>query len=564
MIRDFFLLSSLHLRTAKNQAWGFLRHHPIQAFVISAGLLFFYGGFLRIAYVALARIYHQETVGIIMCTKLIQLMLLVSVGVATMSSLTTAISNLYMSKDLEFQFSLPVKFPSWIYYRQSQVILQSCWMVLVFGGPIVYFFLKLSGLSLGLRAVGLIAFLMLVSMMVFLATMLSFILIRLFPARRVHQVLFIISIILMSLLVFYFRYIEPEKFIGPGGMEEFNGYLDLVNPTAQAWNPAKWTGDFLTALSLKNWPEARLHGFRIGFIFVMFQIPFLFSAYRFYRSSWDRALHALSGETPEPGKMGFLARYWSNRLDNRNGNQTAREVLLFMRDPSQWTQIFILAGLLALYLYSITKLPLSPFGGTRYQLALGNTVFVAFVGLSICSRFIFTSFSTEGQALWLMKVAPESWEKWIESKLKVYGIPTLFFCLILSLGSGIILELQPRMLLRVGMATAWDLMLIVGASVVFGLLFMDPKIENANKMIVSPGGLLLMSVCMFFMLAHGILRIVGSSEMLMYYFRRAGWPNLEGWRYTAWAGTLGAIEIAILGLFLWRAIRHLRSAEDIY
>lgn len=562
-MRDFFLLVLLDLAAWKNRLLQVLRSKPFSSLLLALGIALFYGSFLRVSYWVLIRLLRLENIGIILTTKLIQLMLILSVGIVTMSALTTAISCYFMSRDLEFQFSLPVRFTAWLSYRQLQVLLQSCWMVLVFGGPLIALFLHLSDARPWAIAAGLLAFLLLLGMVVNLASLIAFVLVRVFPARQVHQVLLILGIILLSALVFFARYMEPEKFVGPGGMEEFRGYIDLVDPSAQAWNPAKWTGDFLTALSTKSHTPALTSGSKLLLAFVLFQVPFLSAAWRLYRRSWDRALTAMSGETPLPGKMGPLTRFWSQRIQGKRLHQVARELLLFLRDPAQWSQIFILIGLLALYLYSITRLPLAPYGGTRLQVAFANTTFVAFVGLSMSSRFLFTSFSSEGQALWLLKTAPGSWNAWVNAKLLVFGLPILLFCLLLSLGSGCLLAVGSRPLLLLGLATTWDVLLILALSASCGMLFMNPNIENPQKLIISPGGLFLMSAGLLVILGHGLLRLVSSSPILNSYFVHLGFPNLSGRAAGPWIVALILMEGLFLAVLHWRALRHLQTSEAL-
>jgi hypothetical protein len=261
--------------------------------------------------------------------------------------------------------------------------------------------------------------------------------------------------------------------------------------------------------------------------------------------------------------MGRLTRFWSQRIQGQRLHQIAREVLFFLRDPAQWSQIFILIGLLALYLYSITRLPLAPYGGTRLQVAFANTIFVAFVGLSLSSRFIFTSFSSEGQALWLLKTAPSGWHAWVRAKLLVFGLPILLFCLLLSLGSGYLLSLGSEALFFLSLATTWDLLFILALSTCCGILFMNPNTENLQKLLVTPGGLFLMSAGLVFVLGHGIMRLISTSHILNAYFVHLGFPNLAGPAVLPWAALLILLEFLSLGITMWRAMRHLQSSESI-
>ncbi len=560
MIHDLIVLNIMSLIQVKNRLKEQLKKHPL-IFLVIVGLAgMFYYGYMRLSDVLTEFIFQQDVFGVILITKLVQIMLIISIGIVTMSALTTAIANFYMSQDLEFQFCLPVNFDSWILHRYGQVYLQSCWMVLAFGSPFIWDFMRLSEVPLGASLLAILSFAVVCSAPVFASTVLCMFLVRLFPARRIHQVLLVFTLVLMSGLVFLFRYMEPEQFIGPGGIDRFRGYVDLVSPGRNSWNPAIWAADFITALSQKEWRQSLPNAYRLIGMTVAIHGILIMVARRFYKPSWDRALQALSGEVH--GKTTIHNESWiSRRLASRRWHQVGRELLLLVRDPSQWSQIFVLLSLLALYLFSITKLPLAPFGGTRYQLALGNTAFVGFVAMSIASRFVFTSFSVEGPAIWLMKTAPENWTSWIWAKVIVFGMPTIAFSLALSVGSGYLLELPPQELWWLAQASLWDACVIVALALAFGLVFMNPYIENPLKLMVSPGGFLLMATGLFILALHVMLRLTHESELLNFLMSRIGWPDVQGIKAYYWGASLILIECLATAWMLRTGLAQQRRGE---
>lgn len=556
MMRDFWILSRTSAVQTKNRLFGQFATQPI-LFTFILGLVgLFYYGFLRLSDLLTGFIFQQDVFGVILITKLVQIMLIISIGIVLMSALTTAIANFYMSKDLEFQFCLPVNFDAWVLHRYAQVYVQSCWMVLAFGSPLIWDFLTLSGIPIGARLLGLVAFAIVCTVPVFVSSVLCMFLVRVFPARRIHQILLVFTMVLMASLVFLFRYLEPEQFVGPGGIDKFRGYIDLVNPGQQSWNPAIWASDFIAALSQKEWRQCIPSGIRLALVFFASHTLLIAIARRYYRPSWDRALQALSGEVHGATTAKSESRL-SQLLANHRWSQVGRELLLLKRDPSQWSQIFVLLSLLALYLFSITKLPLDPFGGTRYQLALGNTAFVGFVALSIATRFVFTSFSLEGQSLWLLKIAPQRWSSWILAKIAVFGLPTISFAMLLSAGSGWILNLDAIELVAVMTAAFWDASTLVALSLAFGLVFINTNIENPLKLMVSPGGFLLMALGFFVMGLHVMLRMTHQSPFLNVLMSHVGWPDVQGPMVYVWGGGLIAVEFLLVVTMMRRGMRQL-------
>lgn len=560
MIRDWNYLNQLAFAQTKNKLKGSFRKSPVLMILLILVGVGFLWGYLALAGLLMRFIYNQEVYGVILATKLLQILLFIGLGVALMSSLNTAITNLFLSKDLEFQFSLPVNFSAWMLHRYGQVFIQSSWMLVIFAAPFFWFFLSLSETSVLVRLIGIVTFLMVCTFPVTGAVLACIFLVKIFPAKRIHQVFLVVTLMLSCMLVFLFRYLEPEQFIGPGGIDRFRGYMDLVALDKQQWNPAIWAANFVAALGQKEWAASLPHAGRLVGAFAGSMLIYLWVARKVYRSSLDRALQSLSGEGPVEG-TGMRESRLSLGLAHPRFNQSCREMLLFLRDPSQWSQLFVMVALLGLYLFSLAKVPVDPFGSSKFYLALGNTGFVAFIALSLASRFCFTTFSADGQAIWLMKTVPEGWGRFVSSKAWVYGIPILVFAVGLSVLSGVVIDLEGRQLMMLAAYSFWDSLIMIGFSTALGMLFIQPNIENPLKLVVSPGGFLLMAIGLFATLVHVLLRLIENSEFLAYWLTQYGWPDLSGGRAWFVDGALMIFEALVLRFLLRKGIAHLRRGQ---
>ncbi len=194
-------------------------------------------------------------------------------------------------------------------------------------------------------------------------------------------------------------------------------------------------------------------------------------------------------------------------------------------------------------------------------MTLAGTAMVDFICLSIASRFIFTSFSADGQAIWLMKTAPEGWIRFMRSKLLVFGLPTGFFALLLMLLSGKILDLSFPQLLTVGLHCFWDSVVLVLLAMALGMLFINPSVENPLKLVVSPGGVLLMTSGFFITGLHVFLRLSEAVPALNVMLMKIGWPDVQDGRATYYYS--GLIFLEAIGLFylIRRGVEHLRKGD---
>lgn len=560
MIRDFWILQRLNSLQTMNKLRVNLSRRPVTIlFLVLLGLLFF-AGYLLLSYKLLAFVFEWDDGDSYFAGKLVLILFFIALGVSLMSSLTTAIANFYLSRDLEFQFSLPVNFDGWVLHRFLQVFLQSNWMLLLFGAPFVWLFFHFSKAGLLAQILGVGVFVMLSTLPVLAATILCMVLVKVFPARRVHQVLLVLTVVLVSSFVLIFRYLEPENFLRTGGMQQFAGLVSMLDMERQQWNPAIWAYNVVAVLSQNRWLPAGPYAARLVGLVALTVVALLAVARRLYRASWDRALQSLSGE-PDLSQNRKGDSRWSRYLSAPRWCQETRELLLFFRDPSQWSQIFVLFALLGLYLFSLTKLPIKPFGESRYLLALANSAFVGFISLSVASRFVFTSFSGDGNAIWIMKTVPEGWLRFVRGKLLVFGLPTLIFSESLGVFSGIMLDLESHQLWLIALHNFWDSLLMILLALSLGMLFINPNIENPLKLIVSPGGLLLMVCGLFCTGLHACLRLSESSWVFNRLLMRIGWPDFQEKAASPYYAGLILIETLLLAILLRCGTRYLRRGD---
>lgn len=81
----------------------------------------------------------------------------------------------------------------------------------------------------------------------------------------------------------------------------------------------------------------------------------------------------------------------------------------FVRDPTQWTQMVIMMGLLVIYAANLKRLPMDLSNPSmRTLLAFLNLMTVSLILATFTSRFVFPLLSLESQQLWLLGLLPTS------------------------------------------------------------------------------------------------------------------------------------------------------------
>ena len=173
-----------------------------------------------------------------------------------------------------------------------------------------------------------------------------------------------------------------------------------------------------------------------------------------------------------------------------------KDLKLFFRDTTQWSQLILLAVLVVIYLFNIRALPL--FSGERVPFIMVTVIsflnlgLAGFVLASIAARFIFPSISLEGRQMWLLRSSPLNLRALLWSKYWIGTAPLLVLALAITILTNVLLRVTPFMMV-VGICTIVLLTLAISAMALgFGALYPQFETENAAQIPTSYGGLVFM------------------------------------------------------------------------
>ncbi|MEO6444548.1 MAG: hypothetical protein ABIZ91_15390, partial [Gemmatimonadaceae bacterium] len=172
-----------------------------------------------------------------------------------------------------------------------------------------------------------------------------------------------------------------------------------------------------------------------------------------------------------------------------------KEVRVFFRDTTQWSQLILLAVLVVVYVVNIKFLPLGGEGITFFIVNLIpflNLGLAGFVLASIAARFLFPGVSLEGRSWWLLRSSPMSMRELLWSKFWVGTVLLLVLALSIVMVTNVLLQVAPFMFaVSIGSITMLTFA-IAGLAVGFGTFYPRFESENAAQIPTSFGGLLFM------------------------------------------------------------------------
>jgi ABC-2 type transport system permease protein len=225
-----------------------------------------------------------------------------------------------------------------------------------------------------------------------------------------------------------------------------------------------------------------------------------------------------------------------------------KDLKLFLRDVSQWSQLLLLLALVLVYLYNFRVLDLDkiPYmsGAIKNVYAFVNLAMAGLVMSTVCARFVFPAVSAEGAAFWIIRTAPISLRAFLWSKFWTGLLPVFVLTEGLTIAANSFLGIDP--LLRVISAVAVGFMAIALVGLATGLGARYPRFnaENPSQVAGSFGGVAFMILAVLFMIL--LIALVGWPSSVLLWYRTAHIPVstlLKGLLITCF-GTAAVMSVA--------------------
>jgi len=459
------------------------------------GLLFWAGLFAMLGW--LVTTFHEvEVFGPIITRKLLELVLLSLFGLLCFSNVVTALSTFYISDDLELVLSLPVRRETFHFSRLLDTLGQSSWMMALFGLPIfvAYGVAYDAGWTYVFMALVTVPAFVLMAAAVGVTT--ASVLVRVFPARRLREAVVLAGILTLGVAFVMLRLIRPERLLDAESFESVAAYVAAVDSPVPLLAPPRWASDVLVASLMDRplpWEQVGL--LVAGAIAATGIARWITSAV--YDEGRAKAQEARVARLARAGWLDGALAIWTRPLSPVAREIVIKDVKVFFRDPSQWTQVFLVGAIVAIVLASVAAFPVDVVRGPwmtswRNGLAYMVLVLVGFVMAAVSARFQFTAVSNEGRAFWVVRTGPIDARQFLWAKVWPSIGPMI--------GTGLVLAVSSTAILGAGsfimaMAAGTAICLgfgISGIAVGMGARFADFKADNAARVAQGPSGLLFM------------------------------------------------------------------------
>lgn len=541
-MRDLLLLLSPRLLGVRNR---FLR--PADAkkkrvMTLAVLGLVFGGGMFLLSLRILRHFQSAEIIGEFLARQLFSMVILTFFTLLVFSHVISALSNLYLSRDLACCHATPVRLETLFTARCIFTFVDSSWMLALFGLPIYVAY----GVVYGAGPDYYLALVHLNLAMVLIAggigILVTMILVDAFPARRARDLMMLLTVLLIGVLYLMFRLMRPERLVNPDAFFTVAQYLSALKAPQSPYLPTRWISDAL-------WGQ--LHGAGLSEGLFSKALTWSTAGSITFVNIWvARAIYfrGFSKSQEAGGRRSAAARVLAKAGDligrwfpGAPGAVAGKDLRTFFRDNTQWSQLLLLAALVAVYLYNFSVLPLdkTPLRLDFLQNELGfiNMGLAGFVIAAVAARFVFTAVSAEGGAYWIIRSAPIETGRYLWGKFVFFLCPLLLLAEILIVATNHLLDVSPFMMWLTSATMCLTVFGIVALGIGMGALYPDFRHQNIAQVSTGFGGVLFMIVSVLFI---GTVIVLEAGPVYLLYL--ADWRGvpIRGWQW-----------VFIVGSFFW-------------
>jgi len=435
------------------------------------------------------------------------------------SGVVTALSTFFLADDLKLLLASPVATRRLFLARFVRTVAQASWMVVIFLVPV------LMGIAAGKCAGPLFYLLAILTVAPFAVipvaagTAVTFVLVNTFPARRARDLLMLMGLLFAGSLVILLRVIRPEQLLTVQSLPEVTDFFATLQSPVTPLLPSFWAGEALFA------------GLRGGTDYLHMSALWTsaLAAIVIVSSASDRWYFAGYSKSQEASKARFTRLTLLDSLTKALPISPVRRQLLikdlkvFLRDVSQWSQLLLLLALVLVYLYNFRVLDLEriPYmsGFLKNFYAFVNMGMAGFVMATVAVRFVFPAVSTEGAAFWIIRTAPVSLRDFLWSKFWTGLVPVFVLTEVLTMVGNEFLGVDPFLKVTTALAIAAMSFALVGLAIGLGARY--PRFgADPTQAAGSYGGVAFMVQAVLFVLV--MVALVGwpSSLYLLRLVRR--------------------------------------------
>jgi ABC-2 type transport system permease protein len=443
MVHPFPYLLLPHLLASRNRALGGQRGDRFRAAMFGAVGLLVCWLLYRGSFWLTAQLAGYQDLGDYLLRLGLSWLFLTFLSFLAFSGIVTALSTFFLADDLRLLLAAPVAIRRVFHARFLRTVGQASWMVVVFLVPVLVGIGRARCAGPGFYATAVVTILPFTVIPVAAGTVITLLLVNTFPARRARDILLLMGLLFAASLVILLRFIRPEQLMKVESLPDITDFFAALQSPITPMLPSFWAGETLFA-SLGGGFDL-LHAGALWTTALASIVVVRAASEQWYFSGFSRAQEAPKARFTQLRALDRLVR--ALPLSTVRQQLLIKDVKIFLRDVSQWSQLLLLCALVVLYLYNFRVLDLRRIpnmsGFVKGMYALVNLGMAGLVMATVAVRFVFPAVSVEGRSFWIIRASPISLRDFLWSKFWTGLIPVLLLTELVTVAANEFLGVDP-------------------------------------------------------------------------------------------------------------------------
>ncbi len=477
------------------------------------------------------------------------------------SGVVSALATFFLSDDLRLVMTAPVTARRVFMARFARTLAQAAWMVVVFLVPV------LTGVGLArcapasFVAVVLLTVAPFVVIPVGLGTAVTLLLVNVFPARRARDILMLMGLVFATSLVILLRVVQPERLLRVESLPVLTDFFATLQSPVTPLLPSFWAGEAIFAglQGQADWLHLAALWTTAGALVIGLAGAFA----RWHFPGYSKSQEARKARFAQWRGLDVVAGWLPLSAVRRQ--LLVKDLKVFLRDVSQWSQLLLLVALVLVYLYNFRVLDLDRVPGMsgviKNAYAFLNMGMAGFVMATVTVRFVFPAVSAEGAAFWIIRTAPISLADFLWSKFWTGLVPVLALTECLVVVGNHFLNTDPFLKQITAGAVAFMAFALVGLAAGLGARYPRFAADNPAQVAGSYGGVAFMVAAVLYVLAMIALLSWPSSVYLWAQARRRPISDAQMWLMAAAFAAAAILSLAIWLLGMRSGVKALRQMD---
>lgn len=405
------------------------------------------------------------------------------------SNVLVAFSTLYRSKEVVYLLQGPISFTDFFYARFIESVAFSSWSLAYLGSPMMIAYALSTNAGPWFYLMTALMFLPYVVIPASLGCAITIVLVRYFPRLNLLSIALLGGGGVLLFFVYIRSIIRSARF---SDESTFQAILIAMEKTQSAFFPSYWAAE-----GILNTADGDYGGALFWFLLILSSAMMAVMATaalaaRMFYPGWSY-LMGQDRQRIKPLNRGPLALVGKSLrfLKEPHRSLFLKDITLFWRDPTQWSQFVIFFGIMAIYIANIrssSRLYESEFW--RGWIACLNVGSVMLILATLTSRFVFPLISLEGHRIWILGLAPLTFRQLLWQKFWLSVSLTSVFTVGLAILSGYMLKLEPIYYSLTVYSVLVSTFGLSGLAVGLGALYPTFTEDNPARIVSGMGGTL--------------------------------------------------------------------------